>query len=102
MQTGIENLWQAMNQDIASGTAVSAGWLLRLARQTRNARCLQPSNWQPNAEPSSFGFPWIQFHPGGAGRGARDSTRSRSELTERSTSARPQGRTIYRCIYLAG
>ena len=32
MPTGIENLWQAMDHDIATGTAVSAGWLLRLAR----------------------------------------------------------------------
>lgn len=32
MPTGMENLWQAMDHDIANGTAASAGWLLRLAR----------------------------------------------------------------------
>lgn len=32
MPTGIDNLWQAMDHDIATGTAVSAGWLLRLAQ----------------------------------------------------------------------
>jgi hypothetical protein len=32
MPTGIENFWQAMDHDVATGTAVTAGWLLRLAR----------------------------------------------------------------------
>ena len=32
MPTGIDNLWLAMNQDISTGKADPAGWLLRLAR----------------------------------------------------------------------